>query len=78
MPNNLSNTLAKAIEKAAAKVIPVVKGDKVECVLSMGEGCPAVEAEVLGVYSSFRGAVKVALPNRNVAFIDPRCVRRVL
>lgn len=78
MPDNLSNTLAKAIEKAAAKVIPVAKGDLIECTLSMGEGCPVVQAGVMGVYSSFRGAVKVILPNRNVAFIDPRCVRRVL
>lgn len=75
---DLNTALVKAIEKAAAKVIPVVQGDKVECTLSMGEGCPVLVAEVLGVYSSFRGAVKVALPNNNVAFIDPRCVRRVI
>jgi hypothetical protein len=44
----------------------------------MMKGAPIIEAIVEGTYKSFRGAVKVVMPNNNVAFIDPRCVLKVL
>jgi hypothetical protein len=80
--DTLAKKLVKAVEDAVkrveAKTIPVVKGDKIECKLSMLEGSPVTEAMVEGTYKSFRGAVKVILPNNNWAFIDPRCVLKVL
>jgi hypothetical protein len=74
----LAQAVEQAVKKIEAKVIPVVKGDRIECKLSMMEGTPVTEAIVEGTYKSFRGAVKVVLPNNNVAFIDPRCVLKVL
>jgi len=74
----LAQAVEQAVKKIEAKVIPVVKGDRIECKLSMKEGTPVTEAIVEGTYKSFRGAVKVVLPNNNVAFIDPRCVLKVL
>jgi hypothetical protein len=74
----LAQAVEQAVKKIEAKVIPVVKGDKIECKLSMMEGSPITEALVEGTYKSFRGAVKVVLPNNNMAFIDPRCVLKVL
>lgn len=80
--DTLGDKIAKAVEEAVkkveTKVIPVVKGDRIECKLSMLDGSPVTEAMVEGTYRSFRGAVKVILPNQNVCFIDPRCVLRVL
>lgn len=74
----LAKKIVEAVEQVERKMIPVVQGDKIECTLSMMEGCPKTEAVVLGTYNSFRGAVKVTLPNNNVAFIDPRCVLKVI
>jgi hypothetical protein len=80
--DTLAKKLVKAVEDAVkrveAKTIPVVKGDMIKCKLSMMEGSPVTDAVVEGTYKSFRGAVKVTLPNNNVVFIDPRCVLKVL
>ncbi|RPI56353.1 MAG: hypothetical protein EHM49_00585 [Deltaproteobacteria bacterium] len=67
-----------AVKKIETKVIPVVEGDRIRCKLSIMEGSPETDAVVKGTYKSFRGAVKVLLPNNNWAFIDPRCVLKVM